>query len=29
MSKKPATNAILRTVTAVTMFNAGIKVRTN
>ena len=27
MSKKPATNAMIRTVTAVTMFNAGIKVR--
>ena len=27
MAKKPVTNALIRTVTAVTMFNAGIKVR--
>ncbi|XP_052781176.1 N-fatty-acyl-amino acid synthase/hydrolase PM20D1.2-like isoform X3 [Mya arenaria] len=29
MSRKPATNAIIRTVTAVTMFNAGIKINVN
>lgn len=29
LSKAPTTNAIIRTVTAVTMFNAGIKVKSS